>query len=63
MNLEKYIPFETKKFRPYQKEVIESIINKIDDGVETILLNAPVGVSSNSDQLRARRFAMLRGYV
>ena len=43
MNLEKYIPFETKKFRPYQKEVIESIINKIDDGVETILLNAPVG--------------------
>ena len=43
MNLEKYIPFEEKKFRPHQKEVIESILNKLDEGIETILLNAPVG--------------------
>lgn len=43
MNLETYIPFEEKKFRPHQKEVIEKILTKLDEGVETILLNAPVG--------------------
>ena len=43
MNLEKYIPFEKKEFRPYQKEVIEQIIGAIENGTETILLNAPVG--------------------
>ena len=43
MNLEKYIPFEEKKFRPHQKEAIEKIIEYINDGYKTILLNAPVG--------------------
>ena len=26
MNLEKYIPFEKKEFRPHQKEVIEKVV-------------------------------------
>lgn len=43
MNLEKYIPFEKKEFRPHQKEAIQKIINSIETGTETILLNAPVG--------------------
>lgn len=47
MNLEQYIPFEKKEFRPYQKEVIESIIEAIDNGTETILLNAPVGAGKS----------------
>lgn len=47
MNLEKYIPFEEKKFRPHQKEVIEEILKEIEDGTETILLNAPVGAGKS----------------
>ena len=47
MNLEKYIPFEKKEFRPHQKEVIEKIIEAIDNGTETILLNAPVGAGKS----------------
>lgn len=47
MNLEKYIPFEKKEFRPHQKEVIERIIGEIEDGTETILLNAPVGAGKS----------------
>ena len=43
MNLEQYIPFEKKEFRPHQKEAIEKIIDEIDKGTETILLSAPVG--------------------
>ena len=43
MNLEKYIPFDDKKFRPHQKEAIEQIISAINNGIETVLLNAPVG--------------------
>lgn len=43
MNLEQYIPFEKKEFRPHQKAAIEQIIQAIDDGIETILLDAPVG--------------------
>lgn len=43
MNLEKYIPFEKKEFRPYQKEAIEQTIGAIECGVETVLVNAPVG--------------------
>lgn len=43
MNLEKYIPFEEKKFRPHQREAIETTIAAIETGVETILINAPVG--------------------
>ena len=43
MDLEKYIPFEKKEFRPHQKEAIEKTINAIEDGTETILVNAPVG--------------------
>lgn len=43
MNLEKYIPFEVKKFRPYQKEAIETTIAAIESGIETVLVNAPVG--------------------
>lgn len=47
MNLEKYIPFEEKKFRPYQKETIMKIIEAIENGTETILLNAPVGTGKS----------------
>lgn len=47
MNLEQYIPFEKKEFRPHQKEVIEKIIEAIDNGTETILLNAPVGAGKS----------------
>lgn len=47
MNLEQYIPFEKKEFRPYQKETIEQIIQAIDNGTETILLNAPVGAGKS----------------
>ena len=47
MNLEQFIPFKEKKFRPYQKETIEKIINEFDNGTETILLNAPVGVGKS----------------
>ena len=47
MNLEKYIPFEKKEFRPHQKEVIEKIIDAIENGTETILLNAPVGAGKS----------------
>lgn len=43
MSLEKYIPFEKKEFRPHQKEAIQKIIDSIEAGTETILLNAPVG--------------------
>ena len=43
MDLEKYIPFETKKFRPHQKEAIETTIAAIESGIETVLVNAPVG--------------------
>ena len=47
MDLEKYIPFEEKKFRPHQKETIEKIIEEIECGTETILLNAPVGAGKS----------------
>ena len=47
MNLEQYIPFEKKEFRPYQKEVIQKIIESIENGTETILLNAPVGAGKS----------------
>lgn len=47
MNLEQYIPFQEKKFRPHQKEVIEQIISEIENGTETILLNAPVGAGKS----------------
>lgn len=47
MDLEQYIPFEEKKFRPHQKEAIEQIIEYIDNGTETILLNAPVGLGKS----------------
>lgn len=47
MNLEQYIPFKEKKFRPHQKEVIEQIIENIESGVETTLLNAPVGAGKS----------------
>ena len=47
MNLEQYIPFEKKEFRPYQKEVIEQIIESINNETETILLNAPVGAGKS----------------
>lgn len=47
MDLEKYIPFEKKEFRPHQKEVIQKILQEIDNGTETILLNAPVGAGKS----------------
>lgn len=43
MELEKFIPFEKKKFRQGQEEAINSIINFIEDGDKYIILNAPVG--------------------
>lgn len=47
MNLEKYIPFTEKKFRPHQKDTIMKIIEAIENGTETILLNAPVGAGKS----------------
>ncbi len=47
MNLEKYIPFEEKKFRPHQKEAIIKIIEAIEDGKHNIVLNAPVGLGKS----------------
>lgn len=47
MNLEKYIPFENKEFRPYQKEAIEQIINIIENDGSNIILNAPVGIGKS----------------
>ena len=47
MNLQKYIPFEEKKFRPYQEEAIKSIINSFENGTETVLLDAPVGLGKS----------------
>lgn len=41
--MESLIPFEKKEFRPYQKEVIEQTLDAIDNGTETIILNAPTG--------------------
>ena len=43
MKLENLIPFEKKEFRPYQKDVVEQTLQAIDDGTETIILNAPTG--------------------
>lgn len=43
MNLEEYIPFEKKEFRPGQEEAIANVINSIQDGNEFTILNAPVG--------------------
>ena len=45
--MEQYIPFEKKEFRPHQKEAIEQILGAIDNGVETIILNAPVGAGKS----------------
>lgn len=42
MNLEEYIPFEEKKFRPHQKEAIMEIIDSFED-YDNVILNAPVG--------------------
>ena len=43
MDLKKYIPFEKKEFRPHQEEAIKKAIEEIENGTETILINAPVG--------------------
>lgn len=43
MDLKEYIPFEKKEFRPYQEETIKKAIEEIENGTETILINAPVG--------------------
>ena len=45
--MEKYIPFEKKEFRPHQKEAIEQILGAIDNGTQTIILNAPVGAGKS----------------
>ena len=47
MDLVEYIPFEEKKFRPQQKEAIEEIIDAFENGVETVLLDAPVGLGKS----------------
>lgn len=43
MNLQQYIPFEKKEFRPYQEETINNIITSFEDGYKNVILNAPVG--------------------
>ena len=42
-NLQRYIPFEGKKFRLHQEEAINDILDAIQDGNKFIILNAPVG--------------------
>lgn len=47
-DLEKYIPFEEKIFRPGQYDAISSILEGfIDDGNKYALLNAPVGAGKS----------------
>lgn len=47
-DLEKYIPFEEKVFRPGQYDAILSILESfIDDGNKYALLNAPVGLGKS----------------
>lgn len=43
MGLEEYIPFEEKKFRPYQEEAIKDVIESIEGGNKYTILNASVG--------------------
>ena len=47
MNLEQYIPYEDKTFRPHQKEAIIQIIEAIECGTPTILLDAVVGAGKS----------------
>lgn len=47
MDLEQYIPFKEKKFRPGQKEAIEDILNSIYNGNKFTILNAPVGIGKS----------------
>ena len=47
MKLENFIPFETKEFRPHQKETINEVIKAIGDGNKNIILNAPVGIGKS----------------
>ena len=47
MNLEQYIPFANKQFRPYQKEAIIKIIEAIEAGHKNIVLNACVGLGKS----------------
>ena len=62
MNLEKYIPFEKKEFRPHQKEAVEDIIEAIESGFETILLNAPVGSGKSLIGYCVARYLEEKGY-
>lgn len=43
MSLNKYIPFDEKKFRPGQEEAINEILESINDGNRFTILNAPLG--------------------
>ncbi len=43
MDLQKYIPFDGASFRPHQERAIKETIEALDDGIETIILNAPTG--------------------
>lgn len=47
MNLEQYIPFANKQFRPHQKEAIIKIIEAIEAGHKNIVLNACVGLGKS----------------
>ena len=47
MNLEQYIPFQNKQFRPHQKEAIIKIIEAIEAGHKNIVLNACVGLGKS----------------
>ena len=46
-DMEKYIPFEKKQFRPGQFEAIEQVMEAIEDNESFIILNAPVGVGKS----------------
>lgn len=47
MRFEDYIPFETKEFRPGQRDAIIKILDAIKNGDKYIILNAPVGVGKS----------------
>lgn len=40
-NIEQYFPFPT--FRLYQKEILQKIINDLENGIEVVILDGPVG--------------------
>lgn len=57
--IQKCFPFDS--FRPYQKEVMEDVVNAFNSGVEVFLLNGPVGFGKSPNGICAGRMTDLIG--